>query len=39
MNVNIVQLAPMRVASVRILGETPERDAWEKMAKSMNISR
>ena len=31
MKVNVVKLAPMRVASVRVLGETPERDAWEKL--------
>ena len=31
MNVQIVQLAPMRVASVRVLSETPERDAWVKL--------
>lgn len=31
MNVDIVKLAPMRVASVRALGEMPERDAWQKL--------
>jgi DNA gyrase inhibitor GyrI len=31
MKVNIVKLAPMRVASARVLSETPERDAWEKL--------
>ncbi len=31
MEVNIVKLAPMRVASVRVLSETPEHDAWEKL--------
>jgi len=29
--VKIVRLEPMRVASVRAISETPERDAWEKM--------
>lgn len=31
LKVEIVKLAPMRVASVRVFSETPERDAWEKM--------
>ena len=31
LNVNIVELEPMRVASVRAISETPEHDAWEKM--------
>lgn len=31
LKVEIVNLAPMRVASVRVISETPERDAWEKM--------
>src|SRR5574341_504661 len=31
MKVNIVKLAPMRIASIRALSETPERDAWEKL--------
>ena len=29
--VRITRLVPMRVASVRAIGATPERDAWEKM--------
>lgn len=29
--VRIEQLEPMRVASVRAISETPERDAWEKL--------
>jgi DNA gyrase inhibitor GyrI/DNA-binding HxlR family transcriptional regulator len=29
--VRIVRLEPMRVASVRVISETPERDAWAKM--------
>jgi len=31
LKVSIVRLEPMRVASARIISETPERDAWEKM--------
>ena len=31
LEVRIVELEPMRVASVRAISETPERDAWEKM--------
>ncbi|MFQ5789311.1 MAG: GyrI-like domain-containing protein [Acidobacteriota bacterium] len=31
LEVRIVRLEPMRVASVRAVSETPERDAWEKM--------
>lgn len=31
LEVRIVKLAPMRVASVRATGEAPERDAWDKM--------
>ncbi|MCG3120336.1 MAG: hypothetical protein ALAOOOJD_02995 [bacterium] len=31
MKVNIVQLAPMHVASIHAFSETPERDAWEKL--------
>ena len=31
LEVRIVKLEPMRVASVRAISETPERDAWEKM--------
>ncbi len=31
MQVDLVTLAPMRVASVRALSETPERDAWERL--------
>lgn len=31
MQVDLVALAPMRVASVRAFSETPERDAWEKL--------
>ncbi len=31
LEVKIVRLEPMRVASVRAVSETPERDAWEKM--------
>ena len=30
-DVRIVKLEPMRVASVRAISETPERDAWEKV--------
>ncbi len=29
--VKIVRLEPMRVASVQVIGTTPENDAWEKM--------
>jgi DNA gyrase inhibitor GyrI len=29
--IRVVRLEPMRVASVRVISETPERDAWEKM--------
>jgi DNA-binding transcriptional ArsR family regulator/DNA gyrase inhibitor GyrI len=29
--VQVVELEPMRVASVRAFSETPERDAWEKL--------
>lgn len=29
--VSIVRLEPMRVASVRVISETPEKDAWAKM--------
>ncbi len=31
--VSIVELEPMRVASVQVMSETPEHDAWEKMRK------
>jgi DNA gyrase inhibitor GyrI len=31
LKVRIVRLEPMRVASVRAVSETPERDAWEKL--------
>ncbi|UCC85021.1 MAG: GyrI-like domain-containing protein [Gemmatimonadota bacterium] len=31
LQVDIVSVPPMRVASVRVVSETPERDAWEKM--------
>ncbi|MFQ5891838.1 MAG: GyrI-like domain-containing protein [Candidatus Methanofastidiosia archaeon] len=31
--VRIVELEPMRVASVRAISETPEREAWKKMRK------
>jgi DNA gyrase inhibitor GyrI/DNA-binding HxlR family transcriptional regulator len=31
LEVKIVRLAPMRVASVRAISKTPEHDAWEKM--------
>lgn len=31
MQVDLVTLAPMRVASVRAFGQTPEHDAWEKL--------
>lgn len=31
MQVDLVTLATMRVASVRAFSETPERDAWEKL--------
>ncbi len=31
LKVEIVKLKPMRVASVRAISTTPERDAWEKM--------
>jgi DNA gyrase inhibitor GyrI len=30
-NVQIKNLEPMRVASVRVVSETPERDAWAKL--------
>ncbi len=30
-DVRLVRLEPMRVASVRAVGETPERDAWEAL--------
>ncbi|RDE17630.1 MAG: hypothetical protein C4K49_01645 [Candidatus Thorarchaeota archaeon] len=31
LQVRIVKLKPMRVASVRVVSETPERDAWGRM--------
>lgn len=31
-SVRIEQLAPMHVASVRVVSETPEMDAWQKLA-------
>jgi DNA gyrase inhibitor GyrI len=31
LNVRIERLAPMRVASVRALSESPEREAWERL--------
>jgi DNA gyrase inhibitor GyrI/DNA-binding transcriptional ArsR family regulator len=31
LNVSVIELEPMRVASVRVISETPEHDAWEKM--------
>lgn len=31
MKVDVVTLTPLRVASVRVFSETPERDAWEKL--------
>jgi hypothetical protein len=31
LEVRIVKLPPMRVAYVRAISETPEREAWEKM--------
>lgn len=31
LEVHIERLEPMRVASVRVISQTPERDAWEKM--------
>jgi DNA gyrase inhibitor GyrI len=31
MQVDLIRLPPTRVASVRVISETPERDAWEKM--------
>lgn len=31
LEVKIVKLEPMRVASVRVISKTPENDAWEKM--------
>jgi DNA gyrase inhibitor GyrI len=31
LNVEVRRLEPMRVASVRVLSETPERDAWAKL--------
>ncbi|MHC4697886.1 MAG: AraC family transcriptional regulator [Planctomycetota bacterium] len=31
LDVRIVKLEPMRVARVRVISETPERDAWDKM--------
>lgn len=35
---NIVELKPMRVASVRAFGISPERDAWEKMSSWVESS-
>jgi DNA gyrase inhibitor GyrI len=40
LKVRIVRLEPMRVACVRAISETPERDAWEKLrmwASSMGL--
>ena len=31
LDVRIVKLPPMRVASVRVISKTPERDAWERL--------
>ena len=31
-SVRIERLAPMRVASIRVVSETPEADAWQKLA-------
>ncbi len=31
MDVRIERLMPLRVASVRVISEAPERDAWEKL--------
>jgi DNA gyrase inhibitor GyrI len=31
--VRIIRLSPMRVASVRVVSENPERDAWEKLVR------
>ncbi len=31
LDVRIVRLEPMRVAWIRIVSETPEHDAWEKL--------
>lgn len=31
LEVKIVKLEPMRVASVRVISKTPENDAWERM--------
>ena len=31
LQIHIIELRPMRVASVRVISESPERDAWEKM--------
>jgi len=31
LNIRIIDLKPMRVARVRVISETPERDAWEKL--------
>ncbi len=31
LKVRIVSLEPMRIASVRVVSESPENDAWEKM--------
>jgi DNA gyrase inhibitor GyrI/DNA-binding HxlR family transcriptional regulator len=33
LNVKIVELEPMRVASARAISEAPENDAWQKMRK------
>ena len=31
LQVRIMEIEPMRVASVRVVSETPERDAWDRM--------
>ncbi|MFQ5630226.1 MAG: GyrI-like domain-containing protein [bacterium] len=31
LKIRIEKLEPMRIASVRVISETPERDAWEKL--------
>jgi DNA gyrase inhibitor GyrI len=31
LNVRVVRLEPMRVASARVISRTPEQDAWEKL--------
>jgi DNA gyrase inhibitor GyrI len=35
-NIRIVELDPMRVATVRVISENPENDAWEKLSAWAN---